>query len=121
MFTNKFLLEIRREALRKRVWFNALDIVERGILDISARVFNVVKSELLNIQLVRIIAKLRYAFKSDFINYLERYGMERVRIIRSQAASFGYQRAESLLGDFEFVRYLIFLDYHQPINWRIYS
>lgn len=119
MFTKDFLSLVRRTALRRRVWYKALDSLERGILTISAQVIDDVKSSVLNIQLVRIIAKLREACKSGFVKHLERYGVERVRVIQEIALKFGYHAAAGLSRDMEFIRYLMFLDYNQPIGWRI--
>ncbi len=120
MFTREFLSEVRRQALRRRVWYSALDCVERGILSISAKVIEGVKSSLLNIQIVRIIAKLRDACKSGFVRHMERYGVERVRVVQAEAARLGYLGAAALSRDLGFIRYLMFLDFNQPIGWRIY-
>jgi len=121
MFNRGFLIEVRRRALRRGVWYSAIDNVERGILSISVKVIDEVRSSLLNIQLVRIIAKLRAAFKSGFVRHLEAFGMVRARTIRDQAAVFGYKRLDELVRDLGFVRYLAFLDYNQPIGWKIYK
>jgi hypothetical protein len=121
MFNRGFLTEVRRHALRKGVWFSAIDNVERGILSISIMVIGKVKSVLLNVQLVRIIAKLRDAGRNGFIRHLEDFGMERARAIRDQAAGFGYKNLDELVQDISFVRYVAFLDYNQPIGWKVYS
>jgi len=121
MFTKDFLLIIRRQALRRRIWYSALDCIERGILSISARIIDDVKSTLLNIQIVKIIAKLKDAGKSGFIRNLERHGVERIQEIQKQATRLGYKSAGALSKDLNFLRYLMFLDYNQPIGWRIYS
>jgi hypothetical protein len=76
---------------------------------------------LLNVQIVRIIAKLRDACKSGFVRHLERFGVERVRVVQAEAVSLGYFGTAALSGDLGFIRYLIFLDYNQPIGWRIYT
>ena len=120
MFTRKFLSEVRRQALRRRVWYSTLDGLERGILTISAKIINGVKSNLLNIQIVRIIAKLRDACKSGFVRHMERFGVERVRIVQAEAIKWGYLGAATLSRDLGFIRYLMFLDFNQPIGWRIY-
>jgi hypothetical protein len=120
LFTREFLSEVRRQALRRRIWYSALDGLERGILWISARVVDGVKSSLLNVQLVNIIAKLRDACKSGFVRHLERYGVERVRVVQAEAFRLGYLGAGVLSRDLGFIRYLMFLDYNQPIGWRIY-
>jgi hypothetical protein len=121
MFTKDFLFDVRRLALRKRVWFSSLDNVERGILSIAAKVINTVKSSVLNFQLAKIIAKLRDACNGGFIKHLERFGMDRLRVIQAQAVKFGYLAANELTKDLDFINYLMFLDYNQPTGWRIYS
>ena len=40
---------------------------------------------------------------------------------RACAVVFGYKQVDELLRDLGFVRYLAFLDYNQPIGWRIHS
>jgi len=121
MFTREILVEARRRALRRGVWYRALDGVERGILSLASQIIDTVRSSMLSVQLVKIIAKIRDACKSGFIKHLERFGMARVRVIQAQAASFGYREAEGLSKDSKFMRYLIFIDFNQPIGWRIYS
>lgn len=120
MFTKEFLSDVRRMALRKKVWYSALDGLERGILSISARIIEDVKSNVLNVQLVKIIAKLRDACKSGFERYLERFGLERILTFQASAEKVGYLGANRLLRDLGFIRYLMFLDYNQPIGWSIY-
>jgi hypothetical protein len=121
LFTREFLSEVRRQALRRRVWYSALDGLERGILSISAKIIDGVTSSLLSVQLVRIIAKLRDACMSGFDRHLERFGVERVRVVQAEAICLGYIGAAALSSDLGFIRYLMFLDYNQPIGWRIYS
>jgi hypothetical protein len=38
MYPSSFLDDVRRRAMRGRVWFRALDGLERGILSLSAKV-----------------------------------------------------------------------------------
>ena len=119
MFTKEFLQEVRHKAIRKKVWFSALDSLERGILNITLTIIDNVKDSLLNIQLLRIITKLKDACKSEFIKHFEKFGVQRVKAIQIYAYSFGYKAAENLYGDLEFIRYLTFLDFNQPRGWRI--
>jgi hypothetical protein len=44
--------------LHRKVWYSALDGLEREILSILARIIDGVKSSVLNVQLVKIITKL---------------------------------------------------------------
>jgi hypothetical protein len=117
MLTREILVEARRRALRRGVWFKALDGVERGILSLASQIIDTVRSSILSVQLVKIIAKIRDACKGGFIKHLEQFGMTRVRVIQAQAFSFGYEGAKMLSNDFDFVRYLAFLDFNQPIGW----
>ena len=121
MFTREILVEARRRALRRGVWYSALDVVERGILSLASYILDSVQSNVLSVQLVKIIAKIRDACKSGFIKHLERFGMARVGVIQAQAFSFGYEGAKTLSNDLDFVRYLIFLDFNQPIGWGTFS
>lgn len=117
MFTRSFLAEVRRTALRRRVWYSALDGLERGILTLAGRVVDEVRNTALNVELVKIIAKLRDAAKSGFVRHVETFGVRRVREVRDQAASLGSVFAGMWARDIEFVRYLAFLDYNQPRGW----
>jgi hypothetical protein len=118
MFTKSSLLEARRSALRRRIWFSALDNTERGILSISSKIIDTVKSDILNSLLVKIILKLKNALEIGFIRYFENFGLKRMRIIQGQAYLFGYIHAGELSRDVGFVEYLAFLDYNQPTGWR---
>lgn len=120
MVTKEFLLEVRRLALRRKVWYSALDGLERGILSISAHIIDSVKSSVLNVQLVNIIAKLREACKSGFVRHMERFGFKRARIVQTNAERICYLGAAGLVKDLRFIEYLMFIDYNQPIGWRIY-
>jgi len=56
MFHADFLQGVRRRALRRGVWFRALDRVERGIMELSCRGFDEVRTMILSIHHV-IISK----------------------------------------------------------------
>ena len=40
MFRSSFLNDVRKRAIRGRVWFRALDGLERGILSLSSRILD---------------------------------------------------------------------------------
>ena len=42
MFMSSFLSDVRGRAMRERVWFRALDGLERGILSLSASILDAV-------------------------------------------------------------------------------
>lgn len=117
MFTRGFLSELRLKAVRRRVLFHALDEVERGILYLCTRVVDKVSSPVLGVQLAGIVSKLVEAFKGEFTRHVESYGYRRVVQVVGQAVAMGYKAAYTWLSDKEFIKYLSFLDFNQPMGY----
>jgi hypothetical protein len=119
MFTRSFLVEVRRKALRRGVWFRALDRVERGILSLTARIVDKVESAVLGVELVKILVKLRDALKSGFIRRMEEFGLRRAREVAAQAVEWGYVAARGWASDLGFVRYLTVIDVNKPTGFGV--
>jgi len=117
MFTSSFLVEMRRKAIRRGVWFRALDRLERGIMSLVAQLIDRVESEVLGVELVKILSKLNEAMRSGFVRHMRSFGVRRAREIRDQAVGFGYSGARGWLWDQGFVRYLTFVEVNAPIGW----
>jgi hypothetical protein len=115
-----FLVAVRRRAMRSRSWWRALDGLERGIYDLTIRLLDDVRSVSLQVQIVRILSKLRKSFRSGFVRHLEDHGVERLRQVCRSAEVIGCNFINSLRRDQDFLKYLVFLDYNQPIGWGIY-
>lgn len=120
MLSRGVILEVRQQALRKRCWYRALDNLERGILNLSAELLDAIQSSMLHDQVTTIIAKLRYAFKSSYARHVEAYGLSRFRQVVEQARLLGYGEVGELERDDGFMGYLVFLDFNQPLGWRLY-
>jgi hypothetical protein len=60
------LAKFKQVALRRRVWFRVLSSLERGVLDLTVRYVNNVKSALLAKVLTAILWKLQLVAKSSF-------------------------------------------------------
>lgn len=117
MFTSSFLDSVRRRAVRGRVWFRALDGLERDILSLSARVLDgVVDVSCLGVELAKIVAKIEDSLKSVFERRLESYGLKRAGEIAKMAIRFGYEAARGWLSD-SFARYVTFMSLNTPIGW----
>jgi hypothetical protein len=71
-------------------------------------------------QLVLIIAKLRAVARSPFVKHLEAHGVDRILQLYEQAKRLGYGSLDGLLNE-GFMRYLMFLDFNQPIGWGLYQ
>ena len=119
MFHADFLSGVRRRALRRGVWFRALDRVERGIVELSCRGFDEVRSLGLARVLVGILAKLRDASKSPFIKHVESVGMDKAKDLVEQAIVFGCMEARDWLQDVGFVCYVGFMDFYRQPGWGV--
>jgi hypothetical protein len=114
MFTGKFLRNMWSRAKRKKILFSALDRVERGILYLTSKLVDRVKSLELGIEIVKILAKLQEAMKSGFQRYIESYGVEKAKEMIEIAESFGI--IVNWL-DMNYVKYLALIAYNNPIGW----
>ena len=119
MFTREFLVGWRRKALRRRIWYSSLDRLERGILSLAARVVDRVESEVLGVELVKILGKLRDALKSGFVRRVEEYGLGRAKVLAVQAFNWGYVGARLWASDLGFCRYLTLVDVNGPSGWGV--
>jgi hypothetical protein len=119
MFTSEFLSDLRHRALRRGVWYRALDRVERGIMSLTSRFVDRVESVKLGKALVKIVAKIRDGLKSGFVRHMESYGISRAAEMASQALEWGYSGASDWWRDQAFVKYLTFLDYNKSTGWGL--
>ncbi|MFB0543628.1 MAG: hypothetical protein ACETVR_02490 [Candidatus Bathyarchaeia archaeon] len=117
MFTRSFLVGVRRKALRRRVWWRALDRVERAIVDLTIRVVDRVRSEALGIEIVKALKKLRDALKTPFVRLMETHGVERARRLSQQALAWGHRGAEGWGHDFGFIKYLTVIETNNPLGF----
>jgi hypothetical protein len=117
MYQSSFLDDVRRRAIRGRVWFKALDSLERKILSLSVRVLDgVVNVSCLGVELAKIVAKVEDALKSVFERRLEGYGLRRAGEIAGMAVRLGYPGARGWLGS-GFARYVTFMSLNMPVGW----
>ena len=119
MFTRDFLISVKRKALRKGVWYSSLDGIERGILSLAARVVERVDSVVLGVELVKIIAKLRDDFKSEFVKRMETFGFRRIVEIVGMARFWGNDVAGLWGRDVGFVRYLTAMSLNGQGGFRV--
>ena len=104
------MLGVRSKAIRRGVWYRVLDRVERGIIDLTARVVEKVGSSVLGVELVKILGKLRGAMKSEFVKHVEEFGIGRARVLTQQALDWGYGGGINWASDIGFVKYLTAMD-----------
>jgi len=109
MFTSKFLLSLKRKALRKGIWFKTLDNLERNIINLTAKLVDRVESAVLGVIIVKILYKLLEPLKSSFMRRIG-LGMKKASEIVAQSQAWGNEKAESWAKDDSFIRYLTLLE-----------
>ena len=119
MFTSSFLSEMRRKALRKGVWYKALDALERGILSLTSRVIERVESAVLGVELVKILSKLRDSMMSGFVRRVKEFGLWRARGVAEQAVGWGHKSSAAWASNLNFARYLTLMDYYWPSGFGV--
>jgi len=111
--SGELLRGVREAALRKRVWFKALDGVERGIINLTIGVVERVRSPTLAREVSLILEKLREALKSAFVRHVEDYGYGKLAGVIGVAVSFGNVAALGW-GSESFARLLAVNNFNDP-------
>jgi hypothetical protein len=93
-------------ALRRRLWFKALNRVERGIIDLTVQCVDNIKSPKLAEVLSAIMEKLKFAAESIIERTMRTVGFPLAQKTSLFAQSWGHRSAFSWGSDARFVRYL---------------
>ena len=113
-----FLKAVRKKAMRKRVWYNSIDGLERGIVNLTiCLVENIESLTLLNV-LKNILNKIKESSKSVFIRYYETYGLSKAEKVVKLAVGFGCEYATTWLNYSSFSRLLTLNDWYDPSGRR---
>ena len=107
--TRGLLTGFRLRALRRRVWYGALDRIERGLVDLTIRYVDQVKSNKLQQVLVEILEKLTRAMKHGMARVL-RVGRELALRASTLAVGWGNSQAYAWRHDRLFWRGLALKD-----------
>jgi hypothetical protein len=105
-FSSVFLLKMRREALRRRVWFRVLDSTERALLYLVPRCVETPKNATLIDALAKIIVKIRNALKSPIAYLINQVGKPLALRLSRIAQEWGHKTAGEWASDEGFARYL---------------
>jgi hypothetical protein len=101
------LNETKKHALRRGIWFKAINRVERGIIDLTVRFVDTVKSTALAKVLMAIIAKLQTSKESMIDKLVRTNGLPLARKIRNIGVSWGNRLASLWAEDRSFARFLV--------------
>src|SRR5664279_5131504 len=91
----RMLIETKKLALRHRVWFRLLNRVERGIIDLTVRYVDSIKSVTLAKVVMAIMNKLQCAVESVGDKLVRMVGLPLARKISNIAFSWGNRLAST--------------------------
>ena len=106
LMTREWLVSVRKMALRRRVWFGVLSRMERGVVELTIRCVDKVRSARLALVIGRIVCKILDASRSRFLMRVDGVGYDLAERISKIAVGWGYVGASGLRQDLGFVRYL---------------
>jgi hypothetical protein len=105
----KILAETKKAALRRGVWFKTLNRVERGIIDLTVRYVDNIKSLKLAKLVTAIIEKLQTTIENTANKLARTVGLPLARKISNIAVSWGNLSAFAWAEDLAFAKYLALL------------
>jgi hypothetical protein len=100
------LTSIKKRALRKRVWYKVLSRLERGIVDLTVKYVEKVRSPVLARIIAKIVCKLLKALRSRFLMKIETLGYGLADRICRVAVEWGNPEASNWKYDRGFIRCL---------------
>jgi hypothetical protein len=101
------LNETKKHALRRGVWFKALTRIERGIIDLTVKYVDNIKSSKLAKVLTAIILKLQTTTESMIDKLVRIIGLSLAQKISKIAINWGNHSASMWADDRAFARFLI--------------
>jgi hypothetical protein len=104
----KILVETKKAALRRGMWFKTLNRVERGIIDLTVRYVDNIKSSKLAKIVTAIIQKLELTSENMAKKLARTIGLPLARKISSIALGWGNLSASKWADDQAFAEYLAF-------------
>ncbi len=102
------IVDAKKLALKRRVWFRSLNRVERGILDLTVRYVDNIKSTKLAKVVTAILEKLQMTIESLADKLVRSVGLSLARKISVIAVSWGNYSACLWAEDRSFAKYLAF-------------
>ena len=112
--TRTKLVEMKRKAIRRGVWFNALNRVERCCIDLTIKVVDRVRSLLLAKVLTAVVEKLSEAMESKITRLMREVGCELALRMSRIAQAWGHTSATQWVVDLRFIRYLAIIKMNTP-------
>lgn len=101
------LVEAKKSALRRGVWFRSLNRIERGIIDLTVRYVDNIKSSKLAQVVTAIIEKLQVSMETLVDKMVRNVGLPLAKKISEIAVNWGNRLASKWAEDRAFARFLM--------------
>lgn len=100
------LVRLRVKARRRGVWFRVLNSVERGLMNLTIKVVDKVRSLVLARSLNCVVRKLTDAMESEVTRLMRTVGYSLAQKLSEIAQGWGNESARLWTSDLSFVQYL---------------
>ena len=117
MYTRDFLLRVKRKALRRGVWFRALDGLDRSFINLTCTLLNKIDSITMVRGIMDIVLKLREAMKGEFQRLTETFGVQRAWKAVAYALRWGNKDASFWRDDPGFHMFHAMIEFNSPMGW----
>ena len=101
------LTDAKKTALRRGIWFRSLNRVERGIIDLTVKYVDSIKSSKLAQIVTAILEKLQMTMESTAEKLVRIIGLPLARKISKIAVGWGNKSASQWAEDGSYARYLV--------------
>jgi len=118
LYTRGFLLSVKRNALRRGVWFKSLDGLERSIINLTCAVVENVNSITLIREIMEIVLKLKNAAKGEFLKLTETIGVQRAWKVSELSFKWGNKDALFWRDDLIFHMFHAMIEINSPTGCR---
>ena len=115
------LTRLRHRARRCGAWFRSLSQLDRGLVELTIRYVDTIRSTRLALAISRIVCKLLRALQSPFLRTAIMLGAQRVAQRSRLAVSWGYDAASTWVRDSGFMRFLGIAAMNDPPGWHAAS
>lgn len=111
------LLLLKLKAMRRGVWFKALNRIDRTLFDLAVKVVDAVRGRKLAEALLSIVRKLEEALENGISKAVKEVGLPLARKLSLIAQRWGNHGAGGWASDVSFARFLAIMHINSPSPW----
>ena len=116
-FRKSELVKLRSKTLRRRVWFNTLNRIERGLINSVIKVVDMVRSTLLAKVLIAIVKKLLTTLESKVSRMIREIDRPLAKKLSLTAQLWGNKSASEWVSNKGFIQYLTIVALNSSLGY----